>query len=141
MKVEKPATMFYQTDHNDPRYFTVCDCMTDSHTICTDVEVDADTGLVQVMFSFETTTPISNFRQRLKMAWNMIFKGYHTEYRDIVMKPQTAYTWCKTVEKAVKACAIKEYMPPSTGGWLSPEQIEKDWPYEDENGRYCLTYR
>ena len=35
---------------------------------------------------------------------------------------------------------IKEYMPPSTGGWLSPAQIEKDWPYEDEKGRYCLTY-
>lgn len=45
-------------------------------------------------------------------------------------------------------CEIKEFMDPGAGGWLDPEQIEKQWPYIEysdvdggEIGRYRLRSR
>lgn len=36
-------------------------------------------------------------------------------------------------------CEYKEYMDPSAGGWLSPDEIEAQWQYLDEDGtRYTL---
>ena len=35
-------------------------------------------------------------------------------------------------------CEDKEYMDRGAGGWLSPDEIEMQWPLEDENGRYKL---
>ena len=35
-------------------------------------------------------------------------------------------------------CEAKVYMPIDAGGWLDPEEIETQWPYADENGRYKL---
>jgi dCMP deaminase len=37
-------------------------------------------------------------------------------------------------------CEDVKYMSVDAGGWLAPEQIEEEWPFEDENGRrYKLT--
>jgi dCMP deaminase len=33
-------------------------------------------------------------------------------------------------------CEYKDYMSVDAGGWLSPDEIESQWPHEDENGRY-----
>jgi dCMP deaminase len=33
-------------------------------------------------------------------------------------------------------CEYKDYMSVDAGGWLSPDEIESQWPYEDEKGRY-----
>jgi dCMP deaminase len=35
-------------------------------------------------------------------------------------------------------CEDKEYIDTFAGGWLSREEIEEQWPYEDENGKYKL---
>jgi dCMP deaminase len=35
-------------------------------------------------------------------------------------------------------CEHKEYMSRDAGGWLSPEEIYDQWPFEDEHGRYKL---
>lgn len=35
-------------------------------------------------------------------------------------------------------CEDREYMPQDAGGWLNPEEIEMQWPYQDEQGRYKL---
>ena len=35
-------------------------------------------------------------------------------------------------------CENKVYMDCDAGGWLDPEEIEKRWPFEDNNGRYQL---
>jgi dCMP deaminase len=34
-------------------------------------------------------------------------------------------------------CEHKNYAN-SPGGWLEPEEIKEQWPFEDENGRYAL---
>jgi dCMP deaminase len=36
-------------------------------------------------------------------------------------------------------CEYKDYMSVDAGGWLSPDEIESQWPHEDENGRYRLV--
>ena len=33
-------------------------------------------------------------------------------------------------------CERTVYMPPDAGGWLDPEQVEKQWPHRDDVGRY-----
>jgi len=38
-------------------------------------------------------------------------------------------------------CEHKEYMSRDAGGWLSPEEIYEQWPFEDEHGRYKLKTR
>ena len=39
-------------------------------------------------------------------------------------------------------CEHKQYMGSDAGGWLSPEEIEHQWPFEDEDGkRYGLKTR
>lgn len=35
-------------------------------------------------------------------------------------------------------CEDREYMYQDAGGWLNPEEIEMQWPYQDEQGRYKL---
>lgn len=35
-------------------------------------------------------------------------------------------------------CEEKEWMPADAGGWLDPDEIEKQWPYVDSTGRYRL---
>jgi dCMP deaminase len=35
-------------------------------------------------------------------------------------------------------CEHKQYMSGDAGGWLSPEECEYQWPFEDEDGRYAL---
>ena len=35
-------------------------------------------------------------------------------------------------------CEDREYIPQDAGGWLNPEEIEMQWPYQDEQGRYKL---
>lgn len=35
-------------------------------------------------------------------------------------------------------CEDKEYMDRGAGGWLDPEEIEMQWPFRDERGRYRL---
>jgi dCMP deaminase len=35
-------------------------------------------------------------------------------------------------------CEDKIYMGGDAGGWLDPEEIESQWPYKDETGRYKL---
>jgi dCMP deaminase len=35
-------------------------------------------------------------------------------------------------------CEYKDYMDGDAGGWLDIEEIEKQWPYKDDNGRYAL---
>jgi dCMP deaminase len=39
-------------------------------------------------------------------------------------------------------CEYKEYMDPGAGGWLSPDEIESQWQYLEEDGtRYTLKTR
>jgi dCMP deaminase len=39
-------------------------------------------------------------------------------------------------------CEYNEYMDPSAGGWLSPDEIESQWQYLEEDGtRYTLKTR
>jgi len=38
-------------------------------------------------------------------------------------------------------CEDRHYMDSTAGSWLSPEEIQKRWPLEDQQGRYCLTTR
>lgn len=35
-------------------------------------------------------------------------------------------------------CEDREYMDRDAGGWLNPEEIEAQWPYQDNLGRYKL---
>jgi dCMP deaminase len=35
-------------------------------------------------------------------------------------------------------CENKEYIDSTSGGWLSPIEIEEMWPHEDQQGRYKL---
>lgn len=35
-------------------------------------------------------------------------------------------------------CEDKVYMSIDAGGWLDPEEIEAQWPFVDEQGRYAL---
>jgi dCMP deaminase len=36
-------------------------------------------------------------------------------------------------------CEDKVYMSAGAGGWLSPDEIYEQWPFEDEHGRYKLV--
>ena len=49
-------------------------------------------------------------------------------------------------EGGTNECEFREYMDPSAGGWLSPDEIALQWPYiervgefEQEERRYCLV--
>lgn len=36
-------------------------------------------------------------------------------------------------------CEDKEYMSPAAGGWLDPDEVREQWPFEDSKGHYKLT--
>jgi len=38
-------------------------------------------------------------------------------------------------------CEHKQYMSGDAGGWLSPDEIYEQWPFEDNDGRYKLKTR
>jgi dCMP deaminase len=38
-------------------------------------------------------------------------------------------------------CEHKQYMSGDAGGWLSPDEIYEQWPFEDDDGRYKLKTR
>jgi dCMP deaminase len=38
-------------------------------------------------------------------------------------------------------CEHKQYMSRDAGGWLSPDEIYEQWPFEDDDGRYKLKTR
>lgn len=47
-------------------------------------------------------------------------------------------SWNGTPSGWSNVCEGKEYMGFDAGGWLSPDEINTQWPFEDERGRYRL---
>lgn len=51
-----------------------------------------------------------------------------------------AHSWNGTPSGWDNTCEDKSYMGIDAGGWLDPETIEEQWPYEEESGRrYALV--
>lgn len=49
-----------------------------------------------------------------------------------------SFSWNGTPAGWDNTCEDKEYMDPSAGGWLNPDEIVVTWPFEDSSGRYRL---
>lgn len=59
----------------------------------------------------------------------------------VIVKENTilSYGWNGMPTGRENDCEYKEYPVDNPGGWLSPEEIEARWPYEDDEGnRYNL---
>ena len=90
MRAQKPAKGVMKTGEN--MYRINCECGTDDHAIEMWVEVlsDPQDGYKDIEIFVKSYTPISSFFKRLKIAFNVIFKGYDEKHTITILSPQAA---------------------------------------------------
>lgn len=106
-QIEKPARSIVQVaDWDHAKAFKiVCDCTSDEHTVDAWVEIEADdeVDMLEVTFYVKTWTPFfSSFKERVKAAFNVLFRGVHTQEHSLVLKEQGARNWVAAMEQAIK---------------------------------------
>lgn len=102
--------------HSDSRCFRIaCDCGTREHDIDAWIEVDRDTPWVTVTFYAELWTPVSDFWQRVKIAWRVLVHGVHRQEHDLMLRSPAARNFAAAINTAVDQLEQSKLSPQGVG--------------------------
>nr|NDG05974.1 hypothetical protein [Oxalobacteraceae bacterium] len=103
MNQQTPAQgIMEMSRYPDSRCFRVsCDCGATEHQVDAWIEVDRDVPFVTVTFYAELWTPVSDFWQRVKIAWHVLVHGVHRQEHDLMLRGQAARNLAGAINKAV----------------------------------------
>ena len=110
---ESPAVGISQTcAFKDAKSFNVkCDCHSPDHDVNMWIELgetDPDFQNVEVSFYVETWSPLwDKHFTRIKMIWDILFKGYHKQEHHLILNKQSAVNFANTIIREVEA--LEEY--------------------------------
>lgn len=91
------------TDSDDYRTYRVdCECTSADHGFVTWVELDADEDTAGITFYVQTSVRTWNkpWRQKLKVVWDIITKGYYVTESDVLMRPQVLHNFIQVLKDA-----------------------------------------
>jgi len=90
MRAQKPAKGVMKTGDN--MFRINCECGIDDHSIEVWIEVmdDPEDSMKEIEVCVKSYTPFSSFWKRLKIAWNVIFKGYDEKHTYTILDKQAA---------------------------------------------------
>ena len=97
------AEIGYQS-HNHRAYRVQCECTSVDHAldVWIEVEPDSECGLVELTIIANLWTPVFNgILDRIKAAWNILFKGVHKQEHSILLNHQSALNFAETLTTAI----------------------------------------
>lgn len=93
-------------DWNDAKSFRIaCECQDVNHDVNTWIELqtDNDTKEITVGFFVETQTPFwKEGFNRIKAAWDVLFKGFHRGEHHLILDREAALNFSNVILDSVK---------------------------------------
>lgn len=113
MKAETPAQgISVDQIFKDAIAFNIeCDCGGQDHDIKMWIEVNgySEVGDIALTFYVTTWTPyLTNFWQRLRVAYDVLIKGVHKEQHSLLLNQQAALNLSAAIAKTVKKLSVKK---------------------------------
>lgn len=107
METQSPAVGIMQSgEWKDAKSFIVgCDCHAPEHQVHTWIEVDRDSECrdITVTFFVNTTTPFwRDGFNRVKAAWNVLWRGYDEQEHCLILREQAALNFAGAITESVK---------------------------------------
>jgi hypothetical protein len=109
MKTQTPAQGIMSTGQWDNAHsFRIgCDCNSPDHDVHAWIELDRDVPHVTVTFYAELRTPVSDFWQRVKIAWNVLVHGVHRQEHDLMLRGQAAQNFAAALTQSIQELETK----------------------------------
>ena len=113
MKPQTPAQgIMFDADYGKSKAYTIaCDCHDGDHQVHMWIELngDKDTQDIEMTFYVNTTTPFwkPGFN-RIKAAWDILFKGYREDQHSLILNKQAALNVADTITTVIAELERKE---------------------------------
>ena len=106
LNYQPPASGIAQIgkSHSHRAYKVLCECGGVDHALDVWIEVEPhrECDLVELTVYANMWTPVFNgMVDRLKAAWNILFKGVHKQEHSILLNHQTALNFAETLNTAI----------------------------------------
>lgn len=80
------------------------------------------------------------FYMKVAQQAGLLSRAERLQVGSVIVKDDNiiSFSWNGQPSGWDNVCEDKVYMSADAGGWLDPSEIEEQWPYRDDNGRYAL---
>jgi hypothetical protein len=107
VKAQQPAQgISLAGDYGKSKSFRVeCDCGTSEHAVNMWIEVNKEDDIPDVIVNFyvDTWTPLwDSWRDRLKAAYDILFKGVHKQQHEMLLNKQAAVNFAHAILDNIK---------------------------------------
>lgn len=107
MKAERPALGISRSESwSDAQVYHVeCSCTDPDHAVDVWVEVGSEPDFPEVEVTFYAKTNFrrwDNFRERVKIAWGVLFGNGYEQSHSLLLKKQAAYNFAAALEAAIE---------------------------------------
>ena len=107
LKPQKPAKGILNIcDYDDLEVYHIdCSCHDSEHIVELCVAYDEEVNDITIYFGQQFIR--KSFTEKIKDCFKVIFKGYHTQYNEIILEPQTAVNLSDCLNKSIKKVEAK----------------------------------
>lgn len=107
MKAERPALGISRSESwSDAQVYNVdCSCTDPDHSLTVWIEVSQEELIPEVEVTFYVKTNFKrwhNFRERIKLAWGVLFGDGYEQHHSLLLKKQAAYNFAAALEAAIE---------------------------------------
>lgn len=100
MKAAKGVYTHYE-DSESINIIATCECGSPEHSLTCWLEVE-DGNVVMTTFIETNINYTPSFKERLKVVWGVLTKGYYKQEHEIIMDAQTVDNFVETLQSKLK---------------------------------------